>query len=286
MARHPDLTDADLHVPGYIQASDPGAVGAGILWADTSQGAGAWTIKIRNAADDGWELAGGGAAAADAIRRYDKYGDGSLGATFNGVVTMDMSPAYAPVSGLNVDGVNAPDSVITTFGDTEGNDLVFGLTPGTIVFTVTLTDDTEIYLQDDGAGAFLDATYNVAGTYDYASGEWQLIFSGLVPKTGTSITVDGDSYSFSTPQVGVSVADVLLFIHGGVAPYFYSISDDGWSTQTDDVDPSLAALIWDGCTIGEGQTQVWVRVMDQVGFTVEAIVSVIIQDSQGLCAGP
>ena len=55
---HAILTDAQLHVPGYIQAGDPGAVGAGLCWIDTGGGAGHWAIKIRNAADLGWEVVG------------------------------------------------------------------------------------------------------------------------------------------------------------------------------------------------------------------------------------
>jgi hypothetical protein len=53
---HVDLTAPEVHVPGYVQASDPGAVGAGKLWIDTSNGTGKWGLKIRNLADDGWEL--------------------------------------------------------------------------------------------------------------------------------------------------------------------------------------------------------------------------------------
>jgi len=53
---HVDLTAPEVHVPGYVQASDPGAVGAGKLWIDTSSGTGKWDLKIRNLADDGWEL--------------------------------------------------------------------------------------------------------------------------------------------------------------------------------------------------------------------------------------
>lgn len=62
-ALHKDLVDGDLHKPGWVQASDPGAVGAGRLWIDTSGGSGAWRIKVRNAGDSGWETLGGSGAA-------------------------------------------------------------------------------------------------------------------------------------------------------------------------------------------------------------------------------
>lgn len=52
---HSTIIDDKLHVAGYVQNGDPGAVGAGILWIDTSGGTGKWVAKIRNDADDGWE---------------------------------------------------------------------------------------------------------------------------------------------------------------------------------------------------------------------------------------
>lgn len=51
---HSTLTTTDLHVPGYQQASDPGAVGPGIYWIDTNISDN-WILKIRNDSDDGWE---------------------------------------------------------------------------------------------------------------------------------------------------------------------------------------------------------------------------------------
>jgi len=52
---HNLATDDDLHVPGYYQDSDPGAVGAGKLWIDTSNGTGKWITKIRNTSNTDWE---------------------------------------------------------------------------------------------------------------------------------------------------------------------------------------------------------------------------------------
>jgi hypothetical protein len=53
---HSTIVDGKLHVIGFIQDPDPGAVGAGMAWVDTSSGAGLWKLKIRNQADTGWEL--------------------------------------------------------------------------------------------------------------------------------------------------------------------------------------------------------------------------------------
>jgi len=53
---HSTIVDGKLHVIGFIQSPDPGAVGAGMAWIDTSSGPGLWKLKIRNQTDTGWEL--------------------------------------------------------------------------------------------------------------------------------------------------------------------------------------------------------------------------------------
>ena len=64
MAKHQDLIGDQLHVPGYVQDADPGAVGPGKLWVDSSGGVGAYLLKIRNADDTGWEIASSEASEA------------------------------------------------------------------------------------------------------------------------------------------------------------------------------------------------------------------------------
>lgn len=56
--QHETLVTANLHPPGYVQGGDPGAVGAGKLWTDTSGGTGFWVTKMRNIANTGWEVIG------------------------------------------------------------------------------------------------------------------------------------------------------------------------------------------------------------------------------------
>lgn len=65
MAKHQELIGDQLHVPGYVQDADPGAVGPGKLWVDSSGGVGGYLLKIRNADDTGWEIAS--SAASEAI---------------------------------------------------------------------------------------------------------------------------------------------------------------------------------------------------------------------------
>ncbi len=55
---HKNITGADaVHPACYKQSSDPGAVGAQKFWLDTTIGP-PYTLKIRNAANSGWELVG------------------------------------------------------------------------------------------------------------------------------------------------------------------------------------------------------------------------------------
>lgn len=50
MPLHSQLTDAELHVPGYVQESDPGAVGAGVEWFQPSTR----RLRRRNSGDTDW----------------------------------------------------------------------------------------------------------------------------------------------------------------------------------------------------------------------------------------
>ena len=71
--QHSLLTGTNLHVAGYIQGTDPGAVGASMMWVDTSGGTGNWLVKIRNAANTGWETvsaAGGGGGGATYVMSF------------------------------------------------------------------------------------------------------------------------------------------------------------------------------------------------------------------------
>lgn len=62
------------HPPGYVQAGDPGAVGAFKVWIDTTLGTGLWVKKIRNAANSGWEAVGAGASALNDLSDVDTSG--------------------------------------------------------------------------------------------------------------------------------------------------------------------------------------------------------------------
>src|SRR5690348_7378705 len=70
--RHRNVTGAYTHHLGYISDTDPELLGdpipEGMAWIDTSSGP-PYSLKIRNAADDGWNdvgSAGGGGPTGSA----------------------------------------------------------------------------------------------------------------------------------------------------------------------------------------------------------------------------
>ena len=53
MADHKDLTAASVHVVGYQQVNDPGAIGAGRVWLDTNYSPA--VMRVRNSSNSGWD---------------------------------------------------------------------------------------------------------------------------------------------------------------------------------------------------------------------------------------
>jgi hypothetical protein len=287
MARHPDLTDAELHVPAYVQSSDPGAVGAGIGWIDTSLGTGAWVWKIRNAGDTDWEeIAAGSVTGPPApslgIPNYDGRGDGSFGLVCPQVRVINYEPSTTSFTGNIVN--SEPDGLISTFSDSDPTGAGFLALPGTVVFHATLTDDTNITILDDGEGNLSNPTYNVTGTMSYDGAFWNLTFNGLVPKTGTDITVDGEAL-FGTPTASISVFDCIKAIHGGSGDFSYTISDAGSGYgPNSDLDPTLAIITY---TCGIDTPQLYlidINVFDNIlGVTAYGQLQLVLQDINGLC---
>lgn len=107
MALHSESTD--VHKAAYVQDADPGAIGAGKLWLDTSGGTGTWTIKSRNAADSGWETVNAGSVSAGiitaALLLQSVISPTSLGASANNYSPTSMSTSswLRLTSSLDVD---------------------------------------------------------------------------------------------------------------------------------------------------------------------------------------
>ena len=76
---HADLTGDNLHESfHYVSDTDPGAVGAGKYWLDTTSAP--FTLKRRNDTDDGWiEIGGSGGEGGSIKAIYDPYVANSAG---------------------------------------------------------------------------------------------------------------------------------------------------------------------------------------------------------------
>jgi len=151
--QHNSLDSTNLHVPGYTQASDPGAIGAGKLWIDTSGGTGNWVTKVRNAANTDWEPAGGGLASSG-YSGYSGYSGGGGGGSntytvgitdadlVSGIATITHSlNSRTPLVGVYDNNYNLvlPDEIQTTDVNTLTVDLSsFGTITGTWNVRVTV----------------------------------------------------------------------------------------------------------------------------------------------------
>src|SRR4051812_47021321 len=104
MSEHRDLPEDQVHVAGYVDTVDPGAVGAGKLWIDTSGTTP--TIKKRNAGDTDWDDLG---VIPEAIVSGTLDSDvtiGSGGTVIAGGIT--LGPAGMEMKG---DGTASPSNV-------------------------------------------------------------------------------------------------------------------------------------------------------------------------------
>jgi len=82
---HKNLTGADaVHPAAFVQSSDPGTVGANLLWIDTSGSPP--TLKVRNTGNTAWVLFAAGAAGATGATGAAGPA-GPIGATGTSVIT-------------------------------------------------------------------------------------------------------------------------------------------------------------------------------------------------------
>jgi hypothetical protein len=152
---HKLLTGTNLHTAGYVQSTDPGAVGAGMLWIDTSGGTGLWITKVRNATNTDWEMTGGGGSGDSGYSGFSGFsGAGGSGGGSSYIVSFDNTSLISGKLSINhllnnrvlhvvVYDENykviLPDETISTGADTMQIDLSsYGAISGTWYIRVSI----------------------------------------------------------------------------------------------------------------------------------------------------
>lgn len=118
------------HPPGFVQATDPGAVGAHKVWVDTSTTPYTW--KIRNADDTDWATIAGPAVYGSAedlttLETWQLSADDALGDHENRITALEGASGEAGLLSVTLqfgDGVNA-----ATAGMWSAAHLPAGFTP-------------------------------------------------------------------------------------------------------------------------------------------------------------
>lgn len=207
MAKHPELTGDFLHVPGYVQSSDPGAVGAGKLWVDTSAGPSNYVSKIRNPANTAWiAVSGGGVGATN----------------FPGLT--DTPASYAGAANYKV-VVNGTATGLIFIPDAGGGSFL-PLAGGVMTGDIDFNDSGEGIRFDDGAGVKFDGLIFDPATPDGP----EVIIGNVAPDVGGPPPVRANSPVFRIGNVpvggGFAQMEVWSADGGGYVPIFTAFTDN------------------------------------------------------------
>jgi len=193
---HSELTGANLHVPGYMQDIDPGAIGAGKYWIDTSQGSGKWILKVRNADNTDWEIASarseflaqGYNCVLDmpfeegvGIATRDFSGFGNTGTITGATWTTGKSGNALSFDGVD-DYITVPDSGGWHFG---ANDFAITFWVNFSSFSNDIDDGFHTFIFQDNAG-----TISFQMDYKYSTNELRFIVY-----SGGAATIKAESWS-------------------------------------------------------------------------------------------
>jgi hypothetical protein len=136
---HKLLTGTNLHLAGFVQATDPGAVGAGMIWVDTSGGTGNWLLKVRDVANTGWETVSSGGGGGGGATYVTAFSNASLVAGILPVThALNNRVAHVVIVDNNYKTI-IPDEITSTGVNTMQVDLSsYGTISGTWYVRVTL----------------------------------------------------------------------------------------------------------------------------------------------------
>jgi hypothetical protein len=229
-ALHANQTGANVHVAGYVQSGDPGAVGAGKQWVDTTGGAGAWVVKTRNAANDGWETTaatptmhatthqsgGGDAIKLDDLAAPDDTTDLDVSITAHGLAPKAPNDADQYLDGTGAWSVPAGGGG----GATDFLDL--GDTPGAY-------PNEGAILCVNGAVDALDFSTNVwllnSGLQDSSSTDWRFQLAGGVLQLRRAddedyVIIDGSAGTAAKLFLYTEEGDPSIMMNDGGPGYF------------------------------------------------------------------
>ena len=173
--QHETLVTANLHPPGYLQGSDPGAVGAGKVWTDTSGGTGNWLTKIRNTGNTAWETLG--------TSGFSGYSGVSGYSGFTGNDGISGISGYSGWSGISGDNPGSSGySGISGFSGAPGATYVLSFADGDLSGSGVLTVPHSLATQ-----------YNIVQIYNDSNR--LIIPDAVILIDANSLTVDLESYS-------------------------------------------------------------------------------------------
>lgn len=228
MALHNSLSDGLYHGVGYVQSGDPGAVGAGRYWVDTTTGP-PYALKVRNSGDSGWDGVGSSFDPTDTTvswfrEDFVKDGDGGSnvsdwyeafsGGSFPEIASTQAHPGIRALTS----GAGATDYAYVGRGN---KGIMFG--GGATVSKVSIniqnlsdvTDEYDFYWGhlDGIVSTYLDAVYF---KYDRnVSANWQIACRNnateTIQTTGTAVATGWITLEIRVNAAGTSAS---FFVNG------------------------------------------------------------------------
>jgi hypothetical protein len=218
----------DIHLAAVIQGSDPGAVGAGILWIDTSTSA-PYQLKKRNAGNSGWDLIGGtlsnpmtsrgdmlyGAAGGASTRLVRDVANRILKLVQNATAISDPNTAPTALAqgvGASTFAVSTTYFVGYSWVNADGETLI---SP-----TASFTTPGASPQVETGTIPAAPAGTTAARIYvGLSSGAVTLNLTISSPSTGGT-----NNFSLSGPSAGGAQSPVIVNTTGGVTPTWVDTS--------------------------------------------------------------